>query len=60
MIGYWIDREYSGRGIGSAAVAHAVSAAKMELGLHGLQAAPSYLKIAGSWQDHVLFQRVLE
>jgi ribosomal-protein-alanine N-acetyltransferase len=22
--------------------------------------APSYLKIAGSWQDHVLFQRILE
>ncbi|WP_219816559.1 hypothetical protein [Arthrobacter sp. Y81] len=22
--------------------------------------APAYLKIAGSWQDHVLFQRILE
>lgn len=82
-VGYWIDREYNGRGIGSAAVAHAAAAAKAELGLHRLQAAtlkhntasqkilkragfleigvaPSYLKIAGSWQDHVLFQRILE
>lgn len=82
-VGYWIDREYNGRGIGSAAVAHAAAVAKEELGLHRFQAAtlrhnaasrrilrragfqeigvaPSYLKIAGSWQDHVLFQRILE
>jgi [ribosomal protein S5]-alanine N-acetyltransferase len=82
-VGYWIDREYNGRGIGTAAVVHAAAAAKEELGLHRLQAAtlrhnaasqkilkragfqeigvaPSYLKIAGSWQDHVLFQRILE
>lgn len=82
-VGYWIDREYNGRGIGTAAVVHAAAAAREELGLHRLQAAtlrhnaasqkilkrarfqeigvaPSYLKIAGSWQDHVLFQRILE
>jgi ribosomal-protein-alanine N-acetyltransferase len=82
-VGYWIDREYNGRGIGTAAVAHAAAAAKEVLGLHRLQAAtlrhnvasqkilkragfqeiglaPSYLKIAGSWQDHLLFQQILE
>ena len=81
-LGYWIDKECTGRGIGSAAVAFAVSFARRELGLHRLQAAtllhnaasqkvlkragfaeigkaPSYLKIAGSWQDHVLFQHIL-
>jgi ribosomal-protein-alanine N-acetyltransferase len=81
-LGYWVDREYNGRGIGSAAVAHAVGAARAELGLHRIQAAtlphngasqkilkradfeeiglaPSYLKIAGTWQDHILYQRIL-
>jgi ribosomal-protein-alanine N-acetyltransferase len=81
-LGYWVDKDYNGRGIGSAAVAHAVDAARTELGLHRIQAAtlpsnaasqkilkradfeeiglaPSYLKIAGTWQDHILFQRIL-
>lgn len=81
-VGYWVDKEYNGRGIGSAAVAYVVSAARKELGLHRLQAATlphnaasqkilkrsdfeeiglasAYLKIAGEWQDHILYQRIL-
>jgi [ribosomal protein S5]-alanine N-acetyltransferase len=81
-LGYWVDKDYTGRGIGSAAVAFAVDEARDELGLHRLQAAtlqhnaasqtilkrsgfteigvaPAYLKIAGGWQDHILFQRIL-
>lgn len=81
-LGYWVDREYNGRGIGSAAVAFAVGAARTKLGLHRIQAAtlphngasqrilkrsgfeeiglaPAYLRIAGSWQDHILYQRIL-
>jgi ribosomal-protein-alanine N-acetyltransferase len=81
-LGYWVDKEMTGRGIGSAAVDFAVEAARAELGLHRLQAgtlphnaasqrvlkragfeeigrAAAYLKIAGSWQDHILFQRIL-
>lgn len=38
-LGYWVDRDYNGRGIGSAAVAFAIDAAREELGLHRLQAA---------------------
>ena len=81
-LGYWIDKDYTGRGIGSAAVAFAFAAARDDLGLHRLQAAtllhnaasqkilkragfteigvaPAYLNIAGGWQDHLLFQRIL-
>lgn len=81
-LGYWVDKDYTGRGIGSAAVAYAIAAAREELGLHRLQAAtllhnaasqrilkrsgfteigvaPAYLNIAGGWQDHLLFQRIL-
>lgn len=81
-LGYWVDREFNGKGIGSAAVAHVLEAARTELGLHRIQAAtlphnaasqrvlqragfqkiglaPEYLQIAGAWQDHVLFQRIL-
>jgi ribosomal-protein-alanine N-acetyltransferase len=81
-LGYWVDREVNGRGIGSAAIAFAVDFARQELGLHRLQAAtlphntasqkilqragfhtiglaPSYLKITGTWQDHVLYQHIL-
>ncbi len=81
-LGYWVDKEMTGQGVGSAAVGFAVEAAGSDLGLHRLQAAtlphnaasqrilqragfeqiglaPRYLRIAGSWQDHVLFQRIL-
>jgi ribosomal-protein-alanine N-acetyltransferase len=81
-LGYWVDKDMTGRGIGSAAVEFALQAARNELGLHRLQAstlphnaasqrilkragfeeiglAAQYLRIAGSWQDHVLFQRIL-
>jgi ribosomal-protein-alanine N-acetyltransferase len=33
-LGYWVDKDYNGRGIGSAAVAFAIDAARDELGLH--------------------------
>lgn len=82
-LGYWIDGEYAGRGIGTAAVAAVLEAARERLGLHRVQAAtlphnvpsqrilerldferiglaPRYLRIAGQWQDHVLFQRILQ
>jgi ribosomal-protein-alanine N-acetyltransferase len=81
-IGYWVDREFTGRGIGSAAIAFALDFSRQELGLHRVQAAtltdnaasqkilkragfteiglaPAYLKIAGAWQDHFLYQYVL-
>lgn len=81
-LGYWIDGEYAGRGLMTAAVTAIVTIARDELGLHRLQAetlqhneasqrvlrragferigfAPNYLKIAGRWQDHILFQRIL-
>ncbi len=81
-VGYWVDKDFTGRGIGSAAVGVALDVARTELGLHRIQAAtlshnvpsqavlehagfekigfaPKYLKIAGSWQDHTLFQRIL-
>lgn len=81
-LGYWVDKDVTGRGIGSAAVEFAVEAARDELGLHRLQAATlphnaasqkilkragfeeigparDYLRIAGSWQDHILYQRIL-
>jgi ribosomal-protein-alanine N-acetyltransferase len=81
-LGYWVDREFTGRGLGSAAVAFALGAARTDLGLHRVQAAtllsnrasqkvleragfeeigvaPEYLRIAGSWQDHRLYQRIL-
>ncbi|WP_354182046.1 GNAT family protein [Arthrobacter sp. UYP6] len=82
-LGYWIDGDYAGRGIGTAAVNAVVDLARTRLGLHRIQAAtllhnpasqrilntsgfaqiglaPQYLKIAGRWQDHLLFQRILE
>ncbi|HEY9357060.1 MAG TPA: GNAT family N-acetyltransferase [Arthrobacter sp.] len=82
-LGYWVDKEYNGRGIGTAAIAVAVDFSHQELGLHRLQAAtlthnaasqkilkragfeeiglaPNYLRIAGSWQDHILYQRILQ
>ncbi|WP_372438906.1 GNAT family N-acetyltransferase [Arthrobacter sunyaminii] len=82
-LGYWIDGEYAGRGLGTAAVTAVVETARKHLGLHRIQAAtllhnaasqrildksgferigmaPQYLKIADRWQDHLLFQRILE
>jgi RimJ/RimL family protein N-acetyltransferase len=41
-VGYWVDHQYSGRGIGSAALTNVL-----------------ILEIAGSWQDHYLYQRIL-
>jgi ribosomal-protein-alanine N-acetyltransferase len=81
-LGYWVGKDYNGRGIGSAAVAAGADFSRNELKLHRIQAAtlphnaasqkilkragfeeiglaPSYLKIAGSWQDHILYQRIL-
>ncbi|KAD3633166.1 GNAT family N-acetyltransferase [Arthrobacter yangruifuii] len=81
-LGYWVDTERAGRGIGSAAVAAVVELAGSGMGLHRIQAAtllvnpgsqkvlarsgferigmaPQYLRIAGAWQDHLLFQRLL-
>ncbi|WP_284987949.1 GNAT family protein [Arthrobacter sp. fls2-241-R2A-172] len=81
-MGYWIDQEFTGRGLASASVGHVLTMAADELGLHRVQAAtlvhnlasqavlkrsgferigmaPEYLQIAGKWQDHVLFQRIL-
>ncbi|WP_348786851.1 GNAT family N-acetyltransferase [Leifsonia sp. NPDC080035] len=82
MVGYWLDRDHTGRGLASVALSALVDAARDDYGLHRLQAAtllanhasqsvltragferigvaPAYLKIAGRWQDHVLFQRIL-
>jgi [ribosomal protein S5]-alanine N-acetyltransferase len=81
-LGYWVDQDLNGRGIGAAAVHFAVGYAQRELGLHRVQAATllhntasrrilqrsgfreigvasEYLKIAGTWQDHLLHQLIL-
>ncbi|MFF1254236.1 GNAT family N-acetyltransferase [Pseudarthrobacter sp. NPDC058329] len=81
-VGYWVDHEYAGRGIGSAALQFVLAFATNELELHRIQAAtllhnaasqkilqragfekigmaPAYLNIAGAWQDHNLYQRIL-
>jgi ribosomal-protein-alanine N-acetyltransferase len=81
-LGYWIDAEYTGRGLATMAVGLAVHAAR-GIGLHRVQAgtlvhnaasqavlqhngferfglARRYLRIAGEWQDHVLFERLLD
>ena len=81
-VGYWLDRDHTGRGLASAALGAVIETARDGLGLHRLQAAalpanhasqsvlvrsgferigvaPDYLRIAGRWQDHVLFQRIL-
>ncbi|WP_426997893.1 GNAT family N-acetyltransferase [Pseudarthrobacter sp. N5] len=81
-VGYWVGKDFGGRGIGSAALAIALEVARHDLGLHRVQAAtlthnaasqtilkragfveigfaPEYLKIAGTWQDHELYQRIL-
>ena len=38
-LGYWVDRELTGHGIGTAAVLFAAAYARTELGLHRIQAA---------------------
>ncbi|MDR6793801.1 ribosomal-protein-alanine N-acetyltransferase [Pseudarthrobacter oxydans] len=38
-LGYWVDHEFTGQGIGTAAVLHAASYARTALGLHRIQAA---------------------
>jgi ribosomal-protein-alanine N-acetyltransferase len=38
-LGYWVDRDFTGQGIGAAAVKFAVDHARTELGLHRVQAA---------------------
>ncbi|POH59021.1 GNAT family N-acetyltransferase [Arthrobacter glacialis] len=81
-LGYWVDKQYAGRGLASAAVKVLVETARDELGLHRIEAgtllhnigsqrvllkagfeqiglAPEYLKIAGTWQDHNLYQTIL-
>ncbi|MFI5061548.1 MAG: GNAT family N-acetyltransferase [Actinomycetales bacterium] len=82
MVGYWLDRDHTGRGLASAALSAVIEVARDDYGLHRIQAAtllhnrasqsvltrtgferigvaPAYLNIAGRWQDHVLFQRIL-
>ena len=82
VVGYWLDRDHTGRGLASAALKAVIEVARDDYGLHRLEAgtllhnrasqsvlnrngferigvAPAYLKIAGRWQDHVLFQRIL-
>ncbi|MDI2036634.1 [Ribosomal protein S5]-alanine N-acetyltransferase [Paenarthrobacter nitroguajacolicus] len=81
-LGYWVDKNYAGSGLASAAVRMIVEKARTELGLHRLEAgtllhnigsqrvllkagfqkfgtAPNYLQIAGTWQDHNLYQVIL-
>jgi ribosomal-protein-alanine N-acetyltransferase len=81
-LGYWVDGQYAGRGLASAAVKEIVRTARDELGLHRIEAstllynrasqrvllnagfhqigmAPRYLRIAGTWQDHNLYQALL-
>ena len=81
-LGYWVDSEYAGRGLASAAVQAIVETARGKLGLHRMEAstllhnvgsqrvllksgfrqigmAPGYLQIAGTWQDHKLYQIIL-
>ena len=38
-LGYWLDHELTGQGIGTAAVLHAVNYSRTALGLHRIQAA---------------------
>ena len=81
-LGYWVDAQYAGRGLATAAVQAIVRVARDDLGLHRVEAstllhnhgsqrvlhkagfehigmAPSYLRIAGTWQDHNLYQVIL-
>ncbi|AIY00178.1 hypothetical protein ART_0579 [Arthrobacter sp. PAMC 25486] len=82
VLSYWVDNEYAGRGLASAAVEVVVKKAREQIGLHRIEActllhnmasqrvlqkagfqqigvAPRYLQIAGTWQDHNLYQILL-
>lgn len=81
--GYWVARDWGGRGYATRALGLACERAFGELGLHRIEAgtlldniasqrviekngftrigiAPRYLQIAGTWSDHVLFQKTVE
>lgn len=81
-LGYWVDADYAGKGLATAAVQAIVRVARDDLRLHRIEAstllhnhgsqrvlrkagfeqigmAPSYLRIAGTWQDHNLYQVIL-
>ncbi|WP_432979587.1 GNAT family N-acetyltransferase [Dactylosporangium sp. CA-233914] len=81
-VGYWIDTDYEGRGLTSAALTAVCEIAEAELGLHRIEAstlpdneasqrvlrkngferigqARDYLYLDGTWQESVLFQRIL-
>ncbi|MEV4111911.1 GNAT family N-acetyltransferase [Nonomuraea sp. NPDC049695] len=81
-LGYWVDGDYTGRGLATGAVREVCRIADQELGLHRVAAstlldnvasqnvllkagfepygtADRYLAIDGRWQDHRLFQRIL-
>lgn len=81
-LGYWIAQGSEGRGLATATVRALLDWARIELGLHRIEAstlvhnlgsqrvlakagfeqigyAPKYLKIAGTWQDHHLYQALL-
>lgn len=58
-LGYWVDREHLRRGLARAAVEHACAESR-GLGLHRVEAGTLvHLFIAGRWQDHHLYQRLL-
>jgi len=80
-VGYWVAADHLRRGLGTAAVEHAVAGAR-EHDLHRVEAgtlvhniasqrvllrcgfeeygmAKRFLFIAGAWQDHRLYQRIL-
>jgi ribosomal-protein-alanine N-acetyltransferase len=82
-LGYWVDVDYEGRGLATAAVNAIVAFARDDLRLHRIEAstllhnvgsqrvllkagfeqigmAPAYLQIAGRWQDHNLYQVILQ
>ncbi len=82
-LGYWVAADRLRHGLASRGVALVAELARVDLGLHRLQAAtllhnvasqrvlqstgftpigtaPRYLRIAGEWQDHLLFQLLLE
>jgi ribosomal-protein-alanine N-acetyltransferase len=71
-LGYWVSEDAAGNGAATAAVGlHRVEAGTLPhnersqrvLAKNGFERygyAPRYLRIAGEWQDHVLFQRLAD